>query len=249
MPHLCENSDLGDNSKRADQPTTDLISADVPKGFHRQNENHLEGIAHPLFKIPAIPRRPRMQAHQENDRMDATLKEAPSIQRSNAKSQIKLTKREKRQQELVDQITAFQPAKSLLIRETPSNGPRHEFMLPKEALHIAIDHLVRSFEPDGIRGVGLVVADLVSISASCKRHFLIGRYGFQSLARTLNRFFPTINDLEDVVAQRPLDRQTLVTDPMSMPVKPLMNFLKVLKVTPQGHKEGIPCCSLLPLNC
>jgi hypothetical protein len=105
------------------------------------------------------------------------------------------------------------------------------FKLPNELLYQVMDDFVNDHEPKGIRGVSLIVNDLLSLSVSCKPLFIAAQYGFRALERKL----PPIKLNGEVDEMGDAFVESAARDPRSLTKGQLKRLLSAMKLKKSGN--------------
>ena len=212
-----------------------MIPTNKAKKVYKLNDEDLKDIPFQSFRNPLYKKGARMHLYVEADILDAVQRKLDAeaekeIEKLERRAQTRERKKEEHAARVVKAkiaVESFSPLSSLQFK---ADSP----VLTKELLYQVMEELVDSYEPTGIRGVGLLVQDIVSLSRSCKDLFVAADYGLKKLAVRIKETttFPIVSGL--------VDSQTLVSDPMSVTLKPLKEVLRIVGKSTQGTKQGKP---------
>ncbi len=210
-----------------------MISTNKAKRVYKLNDEDLKDIPFQSFRNPLYKNGARMHLYVEADILEAVERKLV-LEAGEAYDRLerRIEKRERKKEE-----HAARAAKAKTAVESFPPLPSIQLITGKLAIKSEIlfkiaDGLVDSYEPTGIRGVGILVQDIVSLSRSCKDLFVAADYGLKKLAVRIKETitFPIVSGLADP--------QTLVSDPMSVTLKPLKEVLKIVGKSTQGTKQG-----------
>jgi hypothetical protein len=211
-----------------------LVSKNTARKKYKFTDDDFVGLKFQSFRNPVYKDGPRMQLYYEEDVIArVTQKEAMAEQKELEKAENKRQHREKKKAKWADEAVAakgivanFNSLPALQLKTGRSK-------LSMDLLYQIMDCVVDSYEREGIRGPGQVIGDLVSISRSSKDLYVAANHGFQKFADKLKKIvpFPAIDGLQDP--------QKLISDPMSVNLRPLKGTLKNFRMSSQGCKEGM----------
>ena len=211
-----------------------MISTNTAKTKYNLREDDLQNLRFQSFRNPIYKKGPRMRLYEESDILAAVekkkardeSKELEKKEKRLERREVKKVKRAERKADAKTLVSAIPSRQSFQLRTG-------RLILPMEVLYQIMEELVALYEHSGVRGVGLTVKDLVSLAFSCKDLCIAADYGIKKFGELMAEMVPFPKIL------RLPDPQKLVSDPLSLNLKPLKGTLKMFRKSAQGCKEGI----------
>jgi hypothetical protein len=211
-----------------------MISTNTAKKTYKLNDEDLKDLYFQSYRNPMFKHGPPMHLYAEADIREAVQRKRDAeARKENQNMERKMERCKRKEEEHAARVVkarltveSFPPLRSIQFR------PSGKLALPMELLYRIMKELVNSHEPKGIRGVGLIVQDFISLSRSCKDLFVAADYGLKELA-----------ELVEMDSPRPYEAglfypQFLVSLPQSLKTEVLKYALLFFGKSAEGTKQG-----------